>query len=181
MDVGKEYCVIAKNQKEAMDIIKKEVFDGRPNDDDMRDLRKFGYQRYDQEQSIFVMTKDGVLNMLSTYNAVKRYANQLEKEKKSSIPLRVLGREAIRALKRDASEKKNFFLMMESLIAAWSESNDGAGQEVLDMMDKAYEEEMSKLEAKQERRWLLEHQGKQVSVDGNYEDTSNTSEHHYHR
>lgn len=93
----------------------------------------------------------------------------------------MLGREAIRALKRDASEKKNFFLLMESLIAAWSESNDGAGQEVLDMMDKAYEEEMSKLEAKQERRWLLEHQGKQVSVDGNYEDTSNTSEHHYHR
>jgi hypothetical protein len=37
--------VIAKNQKEAMDIIKKEVFDGRPNDDDMRDLRKFGYQK----------------------------------------------------------------------------------------------------------------------------------------
>lgn len=163
-----------------MDIIKKDTFEGRPDDNDVQFLNQYGYMMYDAEQGAIKLTKEGILNLLSAFNAIKRRANQLDEKLKTCIPMETLAKDAIRAFKRDPQGQKAHFLHTEDVITTWSEANGGVGQDILKKMEEAYEEVMAKEEARQERRWLLEHQGKQVSVDGNYHDSSNTQEHHIH-
>lgn len=154
---------------------------GAPNDVEMQELQEFGYKNYDSERRIFVLTEEGVYHWLAEFNSMKRRMHAQEEKLKQSVPLEFIGERAVHALRRDPAGAKEAFLRMEDMVATWVAANGGAGSEVLKMMDDAYEQTMAREAERAERRWLLEHGGRNISVErGDYNDESSTRENHLH-
>ncbi len=153
---------------------------GAPNDVEMQELREFGYMNYDSERRFFVMTEEGIHRLLSAYNSMKRRVHALEEERKQSVPLMFIGERAVNALRRNPKKAEETFLRTEDMVATWVAANGGAGSEVLTMMNEAYEEIMAREAERAEHRWLLEHGGRNISLErGDYNDRSFTQEEHF--
>lgn len=151
-----------------------------PVDVEIQELRAFGYQQYDREHRIFVLTEDGVRDWLAEYNNMKRRVHALEEEQKRRVPLELIGERAVNALRRNPSGAKEAFLRVEDMVSTWVAANDGVGQEVKTMMDEAYQQVTEREDERAEHRWLLEHGGRNVLLErGDYNDRSFTQERHY--
>lgn len=151
-----------------------------PVDVEIQELRAFGYQQYDREHRIFVLTEDGVRDWLAEYNNMKRRVHALEEEQKRRVPLELIGERAVNALRCNPSGAKEAFLRVEDMVSTWVAANDGVGQEVKTMMDEAYQQVTEREDERAEHRWLLEHGGRNVLLErGDYNDRSFTQERHY--
>ena len=149
-------------------------------DVEIQELSAFGYQQYDREHRIFVLTEDGVRDWLAEYNNMKRRVHALEEEQKRRVPLELIGERAVNALRRNPSGAKEAFLRVEDMVSTWVAANDGVGQEVKTMMDEAYQQVTEREDERAEHRWLLEHGGRNVLLErGDYNDRSFTQERHY--
>lgn len=151
-----------------------------PDDATVQELQEFGFRGYDKTQRLVILTGDGAMQLLEAYNKMKRRARFLEEEQKSRIPMSVLAKHAAKNLRRNPSGGRAEFARTEDLLATWSAANGGVGEDVLSEMDEAYEAIMSKERERAEHDWLLEHGGQHVRIEqGDYQDRSLTTEHHY--
>ena len=150
-----------------------------PTGEELRQLQELGFRGYDREQRVMVLTEEGIMHFLSVFNGMKREVKELKKKVQASIPMAHLADRAMNALKRDPDGEKHNFQRTEDMLATWSAANGDAGSDVLEKMDACYEQAMEKQRKEEERRWLFEHGGKNVSVNGPYNDQSTTHETHF--
>ncbi len=171
-----------------------------PNERDIQELSSFGLINYDQENSRIEFSIEGFRKFIMLFNhrhmqqcqtiadqdgKIKQQDEELEKLKqnlRASVPMAFIAKRSINLLERNPETGGVAYQQIEDILATWSEAHDGAGNEVIEKMDSAYRMIKDREDEKREREWLMKNKGHQVNFNrGNYEDFSNTVEHHHHR
>ncbi|MCR5131154.1 MAG: hypothetical protein K6C10_06805 [Prevotella sp.] len=151
-----------------------------PDDAAVQELREFGYEGYDETKRVFIITEDGMMQLLQVLNSVKRRNKYLEEEMKSRIPMELLADQAAKNLRRNPQGAREEFARTEDMLSTWSAANNGAGKEVLRQMDENYEDIMEKERAREERLLLIQRTGQQITLErGDFHDRSYTTENHF--
>ena len=149
--------------------------------DEIQQLQNLGYRDFDRERHVLILNEEGIKHFLSVFNDMKRRVKTLEKKVQTSIPMSHLANRAMSAFRRNPKEEEGNFQRTEDMLSTWSAANDDAGSDVLEKMDKCYEQTMNKLQLEEERRLLMENSGKKINVNGDYKDESTTREWHDHK
>jgi len=151
-----------------------------PDDAAVQELREFGYKGYDETQRVFIITEDGMMQLLQAYNGMKRRNKYLEEEMKCRIPMELLANQAEKNLRRNPQGAREEFARTEDMLSTWSAANNGAGKEVLRQMDEKYEDIMEKEYAREERIMLMQRGGQHINLErGDFHDRSYTRENHF--
>ena len=152
-----------------------------PTGDEIEELMEFGYRNYDREQRVVVLTGEGIRNLLTLFNSMKREVRVLKEKVQTSIPMSLMADRAIAALKRNPMREQLNFQRTEDMLATWSAANGNAGEDVLRRMGDNYDEIMNHEQERQERQWFYEHSGKNINVNGPYNDQGTSHELHLKR